>query len=114
MSNNNIDEAIIMLSKLTHRVGNITLFTVITLIVFILGPFKINQLSKKLIKFVLSIILIIILYTNYIGITGVEKTFNDSITNDDSWSSIATHITYNYMYCGLLGIFISFLLYSCI
>lgn len=114
MSNDNIDEAIVMLSKLTHRVGNITLFAIITIIVFILGPFKIKPFSQKLIKCVLSIILIIILYTNYIGITTIEKTFKDSIKNDESWSSITNHITYNYMYCGLLGIFISFLLYSCI
>lgn len=110
----NIDEAIIMLSKLTHRVSNITIFSILIIFVFILGPFSITPLTKKFIKLILVIILVIMLYTNYTGIHNIEQTFNHDIKNNIKWKSISNHITYNYLYSCLLGIFIIYLIYSCL
>merc|ERR1711991_583190 len=110
----NIDEAIVMLSKLTHRVSNITIFSIIIIVIFILGPFTITIQTKKFIKLVISIMLGIMLYTNYIGITNIEDKFQEEISSSDQWKTIESHITYNYIYSSLLGIFIIYLLYTCI
>ncbi len=110
----NIDEAVVMLSKLTHRVSNITIFSIIIIVIFILGPFTITTQTKRFIKLVISVMLGIMLYTNYIGITNIEDKFQDEISNVDQWKVIKSHITYNYIYSSLLGIFIIYLLYTCI
>jgi len=112
--NDNFDEAIIMLSKLTHRVSNITIFAIIIIFIFILGPFSITQLTKKFIKIILIIILLIILYTNYTGIHNIESAFRSDIENNERWANISNHITYNYLYSSMLGVFIIYLMYSCI
>ena len=110
----NIDEAIIMLSKLTHRVSNITIFSILVIFIFILGPFSVTPLTKRFIKLMLVIILVIILYTNYTGIHNIENAFSSEIKNDSQWKTIGNHITYNYMYSCLLGVFIIYLIYSCL
>ncbi len=109
-----IDEAVIMLSKLTHRVSNITIFAVVIIVIFILGPFSITRRTEKFIKLVIAIMLSIMLYTNYVGISNIEDKFDDKIQSGDQWKTISTHINYNYAYSCLLGIFIIYLLYACI
>ena len=109
-----IDEAVIMLSKLTHRVSNITIFSVVIIVIFILGPFSITKRTEKFIKLVIAIMLSIMLYTNYIGISNIQDKFEDEMESGDQWKTINTHITYNYVYSSLLGIFIIYLLYMCI
>ncbi len=109
-----IDEAVIMLSKLTHRVSNITIFSVVIIVIFILGPFSITKRTEKFIKLVIAIMLSIMLYTNYIGISNIQDKFEDEMESGDQWKTINTHITYNYVYSSLLGVFIIYLLYMCI
>ena len=110
----NIDEAIVMLSKLTHRVSNITIFSILIIFIFILGPFSVTPLNKKFIKLILVVILVIILYTNYTGIHNIEQIFDNDIRNNIQWKTISNHITYNYLYSCLLGVFIIYLIYSCL
>ena len=110
----NIDEAVVMLSKLTHRVSNITIFSIIIIVIFILGPFTITTQTKRFIKLVISVMLGIMLYTNYVGITNIEDKFQHEISSGNQWKTIKSHIMYNYIYSSLLGIFIIYLLYTCI
>ena len=111
---NGIDEAVIMLSKLTQRVSNITIFSIIIVVIFILGPFNIAKRSKSFIKLVIAIMLGIMVLTNYTGINNVQDRFQYQIDNNEEWSTINKHISYTYMYSSLLGVFIIYLLYTCI
>ena len=111
---NSIDEAVIMLSKLTQRVSNITIFSILIVVIFILGPFNIAKRSKSFIKLVIAIMLGIMVLTNYTGISNIQDKFQDEIDNSEEWSTINKHITYSYAYSTLLGIFIIYLLYTCI
>ena len=81
----NIDEAVIMLSKLTQRVSNITIFSILIVVVFILGPFNVLKRNKKFIKIVLVIILSITILTNYTGISNIEDRFRKQIDNNEGW-----------------------------
>ena len=109
-----LDEAVIMISKLTNRVSNIIIFSVVIVVLFILGPFSITRHTAKFIKLIIAIMLGITLYTNYVGIDNIKDKFEDELRNNESWSTINTHMTYSYIHSILLGIFIVFLLYTCI
>ena len=110
----NIDEAVIMLSKLTQRVSNITIFSILIVVIFILGPFNVLKRNKKFIKIVLVIILSITILTNYTGISNIEDRFRKQIDNNEGWATIDKHITYSYVYSSMLGVFIIYLLYTCL
>ena len=109
-----LDKAVSMLSLLTQRVTNITIFVIVIIIIFIVGPFKITHSTKILIKLVIVIILGIIIYTNYTGITNIEDSFGKKIKTDSDWKTISSHITYSYMYSLALGIFLLFIIYTCL
>ena len=110
----NIDEAVIMLSKLTQRVSNITIFSILIVVIFILGPFNVLKRSKRFIKIILVVILGITILTNYTGISNIEDRFHNQIDNNEGWVTINKHITYSYIYSTMLGVFIIYLLYTCI
>jgi len=109
-----LDKAVSMMSLLTQRVTNITAFVIVIIIVFIMGPFKMSRPTKVLIKLVIVIILGIVIYTNYVGISNIEDTFGEKIKSDKDWKTMSDHINYSYMYSSALGVFLLFIVYTCL